>query len=135
MSSHVGQGAPGLLRNLSVLTARCSIPRQVTLTLSDATSLLPSSPQRNHLPTGRLARKDDSSPLKVSGISTERLSHLFKATQLNTAETNSKLRQPVWGLSLKMSRLYDRITHKNIEIIKMRTAMLSCWHSFTPVAS
>ena len=61
MSSHVGQGAPGLLRNLRMLTARCSIPWQVTPTLSDTTSLLPSLLQRNHLPTGRLTRKDESS--------------------------------------------------------------------------
>ena len=71
----------------------------------------------------------------MSGVSTERLSHLSKATQPNMAETNSKLRQPVWGLSPKMSGLYERITHKNIEIIKMRTVMLWCWHSFTHVAS
>lgn len=52
----------------------------------------------------------------MSRISTERLSYLPKATQIDMAETNFKLRQATFELNVKTLYFPVRIKHKNIEI-------------------
>ena len=126
--SHIGQGAPGLLRNLRMLQPGVAFHgRWLWHCLIGHHRFLAAEKSFNHRNTYIKGWKLSLQPpykycnnllWKMSRISTESLSYLSKVTQLNTAETNSKLRQPVLELSLKMSHLYDRIKHKNIEIIK-----------------